>query len=214
MRRSLLKRPSPGLIVGLVALFVALGGGAYAATSDNKTDKKIAKKAAKAYFNANIGGASVSHATTANSATSATNATNATNAGNANTVGGDSLKTFSVIVPTGTTTPQTVVNFGGLTLDLACDAAGHPTLRATGSVTGSLIRGTKVTSAGATNFGNSNSTAGTAVTVIVPGDLLGNATFQYAQPDHHVVSVNVFVDDHNTIGGQDACSASGSAISG
>jgi hypothetical protein len=92
MRRSLLKRPSPGLVLAVVALFVALGGGAYAATSsDNKTDKKIAKSAAKSYFNANIGGASVSHANTANSATSATNATNATNAStaaNANALGG------------------------------------------------------------------------------------------------------------------------------
>jgi hypothetical protein len=63
-------------VLACVALFVALGRGAYAATSsDTKSEKKIAKKAAKAYFNANIGGASVSHANTANSATNATNAT-------------------------------------------------------------------------------------------------------------------------------------------
>jgi hypothetical protein len=85
MRRSLLKRPSPGLVLAVVALFVALGGGAYAATSDTKSDKKIANKAAKSYFNGHISGASVSHASTANSATSATNATNATNATSANT---------------------------------------------------------------------------------------------------------------------------------
>jgi hypothetical protein len=81
MRRSLLKRPSPGLVLACVALFVALGGGAYAATSsDTKADKKIAKKAAKSYFNGHIGGASVSHANTAGSANSATNANSATSA--------------------------------------------------------------------------------------------------------------------------------------
>jgi hypothetical protein len=92
MRKSLLRRPSPGLILACVALFVALGGGAYAATSsDTKADKKIAKKAAKSYFNGHIGGASVSHANSASSATNATNATNASNAttaSNANALGG------------------------------------------------------------------------------------------------------------------------------
>jgi hypothetical protein len=75
MSRLHLRRPSTGLVLAAIALFVALGGGAYAATSDTKTDKKIAKKAAKNYFNGHIGGASVSHANTAASANSATNAT-------------------------------------------------------------------------------------------------------------------------------------------
>jgi hypothetical protein len=68
MRESRLRRPSPALILSSVALFMALGGGAYAASSDNKTDKKIANSAAKTYFNNHIGGASVSHANTANTA--------------------------------------------------------------------------------------------------------------------------------------------------
>jgi hypothetical protein len=86
-----------------VALFVALGGGAYAATSsDNKTDKKIANKAAKSYFNGHISSASVSHANTANSATSATNATNATNANtatNATQLGGQPASAYATATP-------------------------------------------------------------------------------------------------------------------
>jgi hypothetical protein len=101
---SLLRRPSPGLVLACVALFVALGGGAYAATSsDTKSEKKIAKKAAKAYFNANIGGASVSHANTANSATNATNATDATNAASATKAG----TVYQQIQDTSTNLPTT-----------------------------------------------------------------------------------------------------------
>ena len=96
MRRSLLKRPSPGLVLACVALFVALGGGAYAATSsDKKTDKKIAKKAAKSYFNGHITGASVSHADTAGSANSASSATNANNATNASKLGGQPASAYA-----------------------------------------------------------------------------------------------------------------------
>jgi cytochrome bd-type quinol oxidase subunit 2 len=84
MWKSLLRRPSAALVLSSVALFMALGGGAYAAaSSDSKQDKKIANSAAKAYFNLHIAGASVSDANFAKTAGSATNATNATNAINA-----------------------------------------------------------------------------------------------------------------------------------
>jgi hypothetical protein len=80
MRKSLLRRPSPALILASIALFVALGGGAYAATSDNAKDKKIARNV---FFN-NIGSASVSHASTADNATHANSATTANSATIAN----------------------------------------------------------------------------------------------------------------------------------
>jgi len=86
MRKSLLRRPSAALVLSAVALFMALGGGAYAAgSSDSKQDKKIADSAARAYFNQHIAGASVSHAHFAQTASSAIHATNATNATNATT---------------------------------------------------------------------------------------------------------------------------------
>jgi len=86
MSKSLLRRPSAALVLSSVALFLALGGGAYAAaSSDTKQDKKIANSAAKAYFNHHIAGASVSRANFAKTAATATNATNATNATTATT---------------------------------------------------------------------------------------------------------------------------------
>jgi hypothetical protein len=60
--------PSPALVIGVIALVVAVGGGAFAiASSDKQQDKKIAKKVVqKAAPNL-----SVAHATTADSAGSA-----------------------------------------------------------------------------------------------------------------------------------------------
>jgi hypothetical protein len=136
MSRLRFRKPSPAIVLASIALFAALGGGAYAATSDTKSDKKIAKKAAKSYFNANIGGASVSHANTAGSATSATNATNATNAANAThaasadnaaTVGGKQVKQFFASQPT-STSPTQLLSIDGITINGGCSGANNPQL--------------------------------------------------------------------------------------
>jgi hypothetical protein len=70
-------RPSPTLLVAVAALIAALGGTAVAsdpvattAISKKKT-KKIAKKQAKKYFDANIGDASVANAKNADTAETA-----------------------------------------------------------------------------------------------------------------------------------------------
>jgi hypothetical protein len=88
MSKSRLRRPSPALIIASIALFMALGGGAYAATSsDSKQDKKIASAAAKNYFKKHIGSASVSHANTANSSNTANSANSANTANTAGSAG-------------------------------------------------------------------------------------------------------------------------------
>ena len=88
MRRLVRTRPSPAMIVALLALFVALGGGAYAATQINGTlikknsmpgdrvNKKTFVAKAKLATNAK-------HANNADTAKNATNATTASNAGHA-----------------------------------------------------------------------------------------------------------------------------------
>ena len=112
MRKRRLRAPSPALVVSLIALFVALGGTTYAATSLPKnsvgtkqlkksavTAKKLKKGAvttakirngAVTAAKINTAGLSVPnslHAATADSATSATTATRATNADYAGTAG-------------------------------------------------------------------------------------------------------------------------------
>jgi hypothetical protein len=230
-------RPSPALVISLIALFVALGGTGYAATqlAKNTVGTKQLKRNAvigSKVKNSSLTGADIKNGSltgsdlslsslgtvpTAANATNASHASaadNATHAGNADTVGGRSVVTFEKIVATNTTTPQTVLSLGGLTLTLTCDSSGEPNLAAIPAAQGSLIRGMRVSVGTTTQFGTSNATAGQPVTVIAATDSRGGAAFQYAQPDGHVVSVNTYVDDNNTINDFDGCSASGSAIAG
>jgi hypothetical protein len=103
--KSLLRRPSPGLVVSIIALVVALGGTAYAgslipnnsvgttqlrngAVTTKKiknaavTTSKITNRAVTA-SKINVSGLTVPNALHANNADNATNATNATHATNA-----------------------------------------------------------------------------------------------------------------------------------
>lgn len=83
MSKHRLRRPSPALVISIIALVMAMGGVGYAAGgSDTKADKKIAKN----YFNNHIGAASVSHASTADSATTASTASTASSANSLNGV--------------------------------------------------------------------------------------------------------------------------------
>jgi hypothetical protein len=98
MRRRGLRAPSPALVVSLLALFLALGGTTYAATSlpKNSVGTKQLKKNAVTSPKIKDGAVNVAkintngltvpdalHATSADSATSATNATHATSADSA-----------------------------------------------------------------------------------------------------------------------------------
>jgi hypothetical protein len=74
--KKVLRRPSPAMVIAIVALIAALGGTAIAGGVINK---KKAKNIANNVVTQRAPGLSVSHAG------SADNATNATNAGNANT---------------------------------------------------------------------------------------------------------------------------------
>jgi hypothetical protein len=85
MTKSKGRRPSPAMIVALVALVVALAGTAMAAPTAiksilNKKEKKQANNIAKNQINALAPGLSVKHANTAGSADTAKRADVATNA--------------------------------------------------------------------------------------------------------------------------------------
>lgn len=117
-------QPTPAMAVACVALFVALGGGAYAAATINGssikngtiTPKKIKSRSMSGtQFRANgIGGPSIKESTlsevpkakAAQTATNATNATNATTAKNATELGGvaaSSYQRYGTAQPAGTT---------------------------------------------------------------------------------------------------------------
>lgn len=64
--------PSPALIVSVIALIVAVGGGSFAlANSDNKQDKKIARKVANKLITKRAPKLSVNHSSSADTATDA-----------------------------------------------------------------------------------------------------------------------------------------------
>ena len=77
--RRVFRRPSPAMVIAIVALIVALGGTALAG---GFITKKKAKKIAANQVNKLAPGLSVAHAGAADNATNATNATNANNLGN------------------------------------------------------------------------------------------------------------------------------------
>jgi hypothetical protein len=221
-------------VLSLVALFVALGGTGYAALKLPKNSvgtkqlKKNAVTGAKVKNGSLSGvdikpgsltGTDISLSTlgpvpTAANATHATSADDAAHSANSDMVGGRTVVTFSKLVAKNTAA-QTVLSLSGLTVTLACDSSGEPTLLGTRGASGSLLRGSKITVAnGPQTLGTSHGAAGSTETIIQPTDNRGTATFEYADPAGHVVSVSVYVDDSVTINSFDGCSATGSAIAG
>jgi hypothetical protein len=205
------KRISPGTAIGLVALFVALGGGAYAATSsDTKQDKKIANKAAKSYFNGHIGGASVSHASTAGSANSATNATNATNAGNANTVGGQTLTNVNVNVAENA---QNAVysNADGISVTVVCSGSGIPTINVNAPTDAEL---NWAGNDGSTNFGGLDANVASVPDDITSAHGRGQGTFNVSTnvPGHTLTGSLAWDDNPTHDGTFTGCSVWGTLI--
>jgi hypothetical protein len=94
--------PSPALIISIIALFAAIGGG-YAVAAKHK-DKKPDKKLINKVLKNKAPGLSVAHATTADNATS---------------VGGaQGLKVFGTQAPG--TSDQTILSAGGFTITMSC----------------------------------------------------------------------------------------------
>lgn len=135
--RKHLRRPSPALVIALIALFVAMGGSGYAAVKlngKNLKNKSIAGSKLKnktitggKLKNNTLGGTQVNEsklgkvpsAAKADTATSATTAGSAGSAGNSNTVAGHTIRKFNF--RTSSTTGATeILNVGGLRLTASC----------------------------------------------------------------------------------------------
>lgn len=146
-------RPSPAMIVSVIAMSLALIGTAVAAPAaveraiTKSKVKKVAKKQANKVLSAREASLNVNSAKTADSATTATTATNATNAQNAQnaqnaanaqnavnaqnatnaqnaaTVNGQKVTRVFAKVPVNTT--QTIATFDSFVITLTCNAAGN-----------------------------------------------------------------------------------------
>ncbi len=123
MHKRQLRAPSPAFVISLIALFVALGGTTYAATSLPKNSvgtKQIKKNAvtgvkikngAVTAAKINTNGLTVQDAIYATSADSASTATNATNAIHATSA--DSASTATNATNLGGTAAREYLHFGG-----------------------------------------------------------------------------------------------------
>ena len=164
MRRILKgRRPSPALVISLIALFAALTGVAGARPGKNHVDSGDIRN--NAVTGADVKESSLgrvpsaANATTAASATSAlnaanattaTNATNATNAANAGAVGGNRVVQFKLI-GTAPIANTKILDLDGLQLHASCPA-GTVNLTATTTSSGGQIS-TVFQDAGDTTFG-------------------------------------------------------------
>jgi hypothetical protein len=192
-------------VMATVAVFITLGGGAYAATQlpNNSVGTKQLKNGAVTTTkikNGAVTGAKIKLSTLGTVPKAAT-------------VGGQTVKGFSKLVATGTSAPQTALSLNGLTVTLSC-AAGAPTVQASVAVSGSLVRGSKITAGptAATTVGNSEATANVPVTFFTPTDLLGSFILHYVTAAGHRVDVTAIVDNSHTVNHFDGCLLEGTAI--
>jgi hypothetical protein len=118
MKKLRLSRPSPAMIVAVIALIFAMGGTALAVVGLNGKQKRQVKSIANQQINAKAPHLSVA---SAKNADHATDANHATNADNANTVGNAGLDSFTIgRSATGSCDPATsgFVDCGTVSLNL------------------------------------------------------------------------------------------------
>jgi len=126
MKRFRLRRPSPALVISVLALFVALGGTVYAASKINGKTIKTGSIPGNRLKKHTLTGTQINLAKlgTVPSATSAVNATNATNATHASTSGTtEQIKTWFATASVGQTVP--LLTIGPFTYTGECSTGPH-----------------------------------------------------------------------------------------
>lgn len=219
-------RPSPALMISLLALFVALGGTGYAAiivtgknvknSSLTGKDVKNSSLTGKDVKNSSLTGSDVTESKLGKvpSATTADSATTAGSAGSADTVGGLTLRKVAFRVAGGTAN-TTIFSGAGLTITASC-LANNVALNATTSVQDSSIY-TNVVDTDADNVAAANDLesgtfdTGSLFNLLDTND--GNPgliTFNYEGADGRTVTGNLSADE----GGSPQCHVVGTVIAG
>ena len=195
------RRPSPAMIVAVIALVLGLGGAAVAADLSKSQVKKIAKKQANKQINKRAPGLSVANAT---------NATNATNAGN---VDGHSVihvfKTFN-----DGQNGVVIAQFGPYTMTADC-ANDIENLEITTDTLDVALNGVSNGNAGPTYDEDNGGSAPNEIELDDDGtndDDRGVATFNLTQTNGTTYSGEVGYDDPDIFDGQDVCNVSGHIV--
>jgi hypothetical protein len=204
-------RPSPAMIVALVALFVAMGGTTYAVTRLPKRSVGSSQIKSKAVITRTLKARSVTRTKIARNAIDSSLVQNkslrgadileaslgtvpsATKAANADKVGGLNVQKFSFRAPPGTASTS-VLNVGGLAISAACNSGPALTVAASTAVSGANVHSGGTWGAANQSFYAENDTfdVGATFDPLQNGTTGSNnltGTLVYAQPDGGVVTV-------------------------
>jgi hypothetical protein len=242
MRRTIRKRFTFANIVAGTALFIALGGGAYAATSSFvgphgyintcvppaggevnvwKPGHRCTGGRVGLAFpgNAQAGVAGPKGATGATGATGLAGATGATGAANpaATTVDGQTVTKLSLKEPTPTsaTTSVTLYSGSGLTILAACDSSGNASLQANGPVSAdSELTVSGYQNGGTGYYGSQTNTLGPSSLAALGPANAGEAAFSYASSGGQVVTGNIGYQKAPSLGSFAGCAFFGTVVSG
>jgi hypothetical protein len=156
MKRLLGRRPSPAMLVALIALFVAMGGTTFAVTRVPKRSVGSAQIKSRAIVKRTLRARNVTRTKIARNAidsglvqrdalrgsdileTSLSTVPSATKATTADEINGMKLERFSLRVPAGTASAN-VLTMGGLSINAGCSTGPALTVSATTSVDNATI---------------------------------------------------------------------------
>jgi hypothetical protein len=226
-------------IVAGTALFIALGGGAYAATTSFvgphgyintcvppsggevnvwKPGHRCTGGRVGLAFPANAV-AGPKGATGSTGPTGLTGATGATGSANpaATTVDGQTVTKLSLKEPTPTsvTTSMTLYSGAGLTILAACDSSGNASLQANGPVSAdSELTVSGFQNGGTGYYGSQTSTLGPASLAALGPAVAGEASFSYASSSGQVVTGNIGYQKAPSLGSFAGCAFFGTVVSG
>jgi len=233
MRRMIRTRFTFANIVAGTALFVALGGGAYAATTSFvgphgnintcvppaggevnvwKPGHRCTGGRVGLAFPGNV----QAGATGSTGPTGLTGATGLPNPA-ATTVDGQTVTKLSLKEPTPTsgTTSVTLYSGAGLTILAACDSSGNASLQANGPASAdSELTVSGYQNGGTGYYGSQTNTLGPASLAALGPASAGQATFSYASSAGQVVTGNIGYQKAPPLGSFAGCAFFGSVISG
>ncbi len=189
-------RPSPALVVAMLALFVALGGTAFAATQINGNTIIDHTIAAPKLANNTLTGTQINEATLGA----------VTQANNAAKVGGFTVRRVFYAPATATGTATTLVTLGGLTLKGVCSAAldgsGTVEVVATSASTHAHLSSEMYNAGGGGQADGLHVADFSGQTVdLTDGSPWGETSFTYTTVNGTVVNGQVAFDSSNLIGG-------------
>jgi hypothetical protein len=239
MRRTIRSRFTFANIVAGTALFVALGGGAYAATSSFigphgyintcvppggggvnvwKPGHRCTGGRVGLAFPANAQ-AGATGSTGSTGPTGLTGATGATGQANpaATTVDGQTVTKLQLKEPTPTsaTTSVTLYSGSGLTILANCDTSGNASLQANGPASAdSDLTVSGYQNGGTGYYGSQTNTLGPASLAALGPANAGEAAFSYASSGGQVVTGNIGYQKAPSLGGFAGCAFFGTVISG